>query len=89
MPKIGTTIDLGSVVIDASTGWFTKAWAKALFFSVLQYRGLFKRDFFRGFAIATKWANRGGACKRHDPLPNIPLCYFSKYASPCSAGLYE
>ena len=31
MPKIGTTIDLGSVVIDASTGWFTKAWAKVLF----------------------------------------------------------
>ena len=30
-PKIGITIDLGLVVIDASTGWFTKAWAGALF----------------------------------------------------------
>jgi polar amino acid transport system permease protein len=31
LPKIGITIDLGLVVIDASTGWFTKAWAGALF----------------------------------------------------------
>jgi polar amino acid transport system permease protein len=31
LPKIGITIDLGLAVIDASTSWFTKAWAGALF----------------------------------------------------------
>jgi len=31
LPKVGLTLDLGVVVIDATTGWLTKAWAGALF----------------------------------------------------------
>lgn len=31
LPKVGLTLDLGVVVINATTGWLTKAWAGALF----------------------------------------------------------